>query len=79
MGKLVVVEDEVMQLGHAAEGVVGDARQPVAVEVKGAEVFQILEGMRRNCTNGIPRKGQVNQFGHVGEVFAFDAGYKVVP
>lgn len=79
VGELVVVEDEVVQLGHAAEGVVGDAAQSVAIQVEGSQVLQVFESVRRDGADGVPREGEVHQLGHVGEVFALDAGYEVVP
>lgn len=78
VNQLVVVENEMLELGHPTEGVVGEPHQTVAVQMQGSEVLQIFKGVRRDGADGVPRQCHVLQFGHVGEVPSFDARNKVV-
>lgn len=78
MNQLVVVKNEMVKFGHPAEGVVGEPRQTVAVQVQGPEVLQIFKGVRRDGTDGVPRQRQVLKLGHVGKVPLFDARDEVV-
>ncbi len=75
----VVIENEMVQLGHAAKCIVGYVRQAVAVQMKGAEVLQIVESVRHHQSYRVPRKRQVHQFGHVGEILPLDARDEIVP
>lgn len=57
--QLVVVQDEVVKLGHAAEGVVAYPRQPVAADQSDREKEREEEEWRNHFTAGSCSSGRV--------------------